>query len=253
MRYFLELSYNGTQYCGWQIQPNAASVQETVQKALSALLSETVAIFGAGRTDTGVHASIMYAHFDTESYFEIPVLIKRLNSFLPLDIAISDIIPTHDDAHARFDATSRTYEYHIHTKKNVFLENLSWHHARDLDVENMNLAARQLLLHEDFESFSKTNTDVKTFRCHVTHTHWEHQNDRFTFTITADRFLRNMVRAIVGTLIQVGLGKINVEDFNRIIENKDRSKAGFSVPAKGLYLVGIQYDYIKSPETIAPL
>ncbi|MBD3581440.1 tRNA pseudouridine(38-40) synthase TruA [Flavobacterium selenitireducens] len=249
MRYFLEFSYNGTHYCGWQIQPDAASVQGTLQKSLSTLLGETITIVGAGRTDTGVHAKLMYAHFDTEAFFEIPVLLHRLNSFLPQDIAVSDIIPTHDDAHARFDATARTYEYHIHTKKNVFLEQLSWQHSRRLDLEQMNLAARQLLLHEDFESFSKTNTDVRTFRCNITEAHWEQLGDRLIFTISADRFLRNMVRAIVGTLIQVGLGKTTVAQFNTIIESKNRSKAGFSVPAKGLYLVAIKYDYIKPPAT----
>lgn len=249
MRYFLEFSYNGTNYCGWQIQPDAPSVQETLQKSLSTLLAETIEIVGAGRTDTGVHAKLMYAHFDTESYFEIPVLIHRLNSFLPQDIAISDIIPTHDDAHARFDATARTYEYHIHTKKNPFFENLSWYHFRELDIEAMNLAARQLLLHEDFESFSKTNSDVKTFLCKITKAQWERKDDHLVFTISADRFLRNMVRAIVGTLIQVGLGRTTLEAFNQIIESKNRSNAGFSVPAKGLYLVEVKYEYIKSPAT----
>ena len=249
MRYFLEFSYNGTNYCGWQIQPGAKSIQETLQKTLSTLLGEKLEIAGAGRTDTGVHAKLMYAHFDTESYFEIGKLIHRLNSFLPPDIAVSDIIPVHDDAHARFDATSRTYEYHIHTKKNVFLENLSFQHSRVLDLDAMNLAARQLLLHDDFEAFSKTNTDVRTFICKITKAHWEKDHDQLIFTISADRFLRNMVRAIVGTLIQVGLGKTTLDEFTKIIESKNRSKAGFSVPAKGLYLVEVRYDYIKTPET----
>ncbi len=212
------------------------------------LLGETLEIVGAGRTDTGVHAKLMYAHFDTETFFETPKLVHRLNSFLPPDIAVSDIIPVHDDAHARFDATQRSYEYHIHTQKNVFLENLSWYHFRELDIETMNLAARQLLLHEDFECFSKVNTDVKTFICKVTHAHWEKKGDKLVFTITADRFLRNMVRAVVGTLIEIGLGKRSLEDFTRIIESKNRSKAGFSVPAKGLYLVEVKYDYIKTPQ-----
>ncbi|RZJ72227.1 tRNA pseudouridine(38-40) synthase TruA [Flavobacterium sp.] len=248
MRYFLQFSYNGTLYKGWQIQPDALSVQETLQKALSVLLGETLEIMGAGRTDTGVHAKLMYAHFDTETYFEIPFLVNRLNSFLPQDIAVFDIIPTHDDAHARFDATQRTYEYHVHQHKNVFLENLSFHHFRDLDVEAMNLAARQLLLHDDFECFSKVNTDVKTFLCKITHAHWEKTGDKLVFTISADRFLRNMVRAIVGTLIQVGLGKKSLEEFTKIIESKNRSNAGFSVPAKGLYLVDVKYEYIKPPQ-----
>lgn len=245
MRYFIEFAYNGTNYRGWQAQPDAISVQETLQKALSLLLASPVELTGAGRTDAGVHAKKMYAHFDTDAWFETPKLLYRLNSFLPRDIAVRDIFPVSDDAHARFDARQRTYEYHIHTKKDVFLENLSWHYYRTLDLEAMNLAARQLLLHEDFECFSKTNTDVHTFICKISHAQWQREGDRLLFTISADRFLRNMVRAIVGTLIQVGLGKTTLAGFEAIIESKDRSQAGFSVPARGLYLTGIEYDFIK--------
>lgn len=247
MRYFIEFAYNGTNYRGWQAQPDANSVQETLQGALSLLLGEKLEITGAGRTDAGVHAKQMFAHFDYEGWFETPKLLYRLNSFLPRDIAVRDIIPVAGEAHARFDARRRTYEYHIHTKKEVFLENLSWHYYRTLDLDLMNLAARQLLLHEDFECFSKTNTDAHTFICRISHAHWERKGDRLLFIISADRFLRNMVRAIVGTLINIGLHKVSLEEFNAIIESKDRSRAGFSVPARGLYLSEIEYDYIKKP------
>ncbi|RZJ67587.1 MAG: tRNA pseudouridine(38-40) synthase TruA [Flavobacterium sp.] len=245
MRYFIQFAYNGTDYHGWQAQPDAKSVQETLQKALSLLLGENLEIVGAGRTDAGVHAKKMFAHFDSDVFFETPKLIHRLNSFLPNDIAVHDIIPVADDAHARFDATQRTYEYHIHTKKEVFLENLSCYYQNELDLEMMNLAARQLLLHDDFECFSKTNTDVNTFICKISHAEWTQIGDRLIFTISADRFLRNMVRAIVGTLIQVGLGKTSLSDFEAIIESKNRSRAGFSVPARGLYLIEVKYDYLK--------
>lgn len=244
MRYFIKFSYRGTNYHGWQYQPNASSVQETLTKALSVVLNSEIEIMGAGRTDTGVHAKEMFAHLDFEKRIEIPTLIHKLNSFLPKDIAISDVIPVHDDAHARFDATKRTYEYHINTVKNVFSEGLSWYYHQKLDVDMMNKAAAILLGHADFQCFSKVHTDVNTFNCKITEAFWKQEKDRLVFTISADRFLRNMVRAIVGTLVYVGLGKISLEDFNVIIESKDRGKAGFSVPAHGLYLTEVKYDYI---------
>lgn len=245
MRYFIKFSYKGTNYHGWQYQPNATSVQETLTKALSVVLNFELDIIGAGRTDTGVHAKEMFGHFDIENKIEIPTLVHKLNSFLPKDIAVSDIILVHDDAHARFDATKRTYEYHINTTKNVFLEELSWYYHQKLDINLMNEAAKILFKHTDFQSFSKVHTDVNTFNCKITAAYWKEEKDHLVFTISADRFLRNMVRAIVGTLVYVGLGKITLEDFNAIIESKDRGKAGFSVPAHGLYLTEIKYDYIK--------
>lgn len=244
MRYFIKFSYKGTNYHGWQYQPNATSVQETLTKALSVVLNSELEIMGAGRTDTGVHAREMFAHFDFKKEIETQTLIHKLNSFLPKDIAVSDIIPVHEDAHARFDATKRTYEYHINTTKNVFLEELSWYYHQRLDVNLMNEAAKILLNHIDFQCFSKVHTDVNTFNCKITEAYWKEANNQLIFTISADRFLRNMVRAIVGTLVYVGLGKITLEDFNTIIESKDRGKAGFSVPAHGLYLTEVKYDYI---------
>jgi tRNA pseudouridine38-40 synthase len=254
LRYFIHLAYNGTPYHGWQIQPNAASVQETLNKAFSVLLQSEINLMGAGRTDTGVHAKEMYAHFDFEPSFDIPNLVHKLNSFLPKDIVVYDIIPVHDEAHTRFDATKRTYEYHIHQFKNPFLHELSWYFHQSLDVDLMNQAAQLLFNYTDFECFSKVNTDVNTFDCTIFEAYWtrgvaeqseaKQESDQLVFTISANRFLRNMVRSIVGTLINVGLHKITLDDFTKIIESKSREKAGFSVPAHGLYLTEIAYDYI---------
>ncbi|WP_309641332.1 tRNA pseudouridine(38-40) synthase TruA [Flavobacterium sp.] len=245
MRYFIKFSYNGTHYHGWQYQPNAASVQETLTKAMSTVLNTTVELMGAGRTDTGVHAKIMYAHFDLDKPFESESIVHKLNSFLPKDIAVFEIIPVHDNAHARFDAKKRTYEYHINTFKDVFSSDLSWYNQQKLDVDLMNEAAKILLNHTDFECFSKVHTDVNTFDCKITNALWTRNHNNLIFTISADRFLRNMVRAIVGTLINVGLHKITLTDFEAIIKSKNRSEAGFSVPAHGLYLTEIVYDYLK--------
>lgn len=245
MRYFIHLAYNGTPYHGWQIQPNATSVQETLNKAFSVLLQSEINLMGAGRTDTGVHAKEMYAHFDFEASIDIPNLVHKLNSFLPKDIVIYDVIPVNDDAHTRFDATKRTYEYHIHQFKNPFLDELSWYYHQPLDIDLMNEAAKLLFNYTDFECFSKVNTDVNTFDCTIFEAHWKRgENDQLVFTISANRFLRNMVRSIVGTLVNIGLHKITIEDFAQIIESKSRDKAGFSVPAHGLYLTQITYDYI---------
>lgn len=245
MRYFIHLAYNGTPYHGWQIQPNATSVQETLNKAFSVLLQSEINLMGAGRTDTGVHAKEMYSHFDFEASIDIPNLVHKLNSFLPKDIVIYDIIPVHDDAHTRFDATKRTYEYHIHQFKNPFVDELSWYFHQPLDIDLMNEAAKLLFNYTDFECFSKVNTDVNTFDCTIFEAHWKRgENDQLVFTISANRFLRNMVRSIVGTLVNIGLHKITIEDFVQIIESKSRDKAGFSVPAHGLYLTQITYDYI---------
>nr|WP_294787533.1 tRNA pseudouridine(38-40) synthase TruA [uncultured Flavobacterium sp.] len=245
MRYFIQFAYNGTHYHGWQIQPNASSVQETLNKAFSVLLNEPISIMGAGRTDTGVHATEMFGHFDTEKTLDVPLLMHKLNSFLPKDIAIFDIILVHDDAHCRFDASKRTYEYHINTVKNPFLQELSWYVNQKLDVDFMNEAAQILLKHTDFQCFSKVHTDVNTFDCTIFEASWKQEDGKLIFTIAANRFLRNMVRAIVGTLINIGLHKITLADLENIIASKNREKAGFSVPAHGLYLTKIDYDYIK--------
>lgn len=199
---------------------------------------------GAGRTDTGVHAKEMYAHFDFEISFDIPNLVHKLNSYLPKDIAVYDIIPVHDEAHTRFDAVKRTYEYHVNTFKDVFSQDKSWYFHQKLDVDLMNEAAKLLFNHTDFQCFSKVNTDVNTFDCTIFQAYWKQENDSLIFTISANRFLRNMVRAIVGTLVNIGLYKTTLTDFNAIVESKNRDKAGFSVPAHGLYLTKIEYDYI---------
>lgn len=244
MRYFIEFAYNGKNYCGWQYQPHSPSVQETLNKALSTLLRKEIDVVGAGRTDTGVHATQMFAHFDYEEAIDSDALTKRLNAFLPQDIVVYRFIALHDEAHARFDATSRTYEYHIHTFKDAFVHEGSWYNFHHLDVEKMNEAAKILFGYIDFKCFSKTHTDVKTFNCKITEAHWQQNGTRLVFTITADRFLRNMVRAIVGTLVNVGLGKSSLADFRQVIESRDRSAAGFSVPAHGLYLTKVKYPYL---------
>ena len=254
MRYFIELAYKGTNYHGWQYQPGADSVQETLNKALSLLLKTDIDIVGAGRTDTGVHAKQMFAHFDFESEVDVPQLVHKLNSFLPKDIAVFNILKVSDEAHARFDATKRTYEYHIHTMKDVFENDGSYQFQFPLNIDKMNEACQILFKHNDFECFSKVNTDVNTFNCVIFEANWTRGNpeasgkqngNKLIFTIAADRFLRNMVRAIVGTMINIGIGKISLADFEKIIDSKDRSQAGFSVPAHGLYLTKIEYNYIK--------
>ena len=244
MRYFIEFAYNGKNYCGWQYQPHSPSVQETLNKALSMLLRKEIDVMGAGRTDAGVHARNMYAHFDLEDTFDADKLIQKLNSFLPKDIVVYRFIPLHNDAHARYDATSRTYEYHVHMFKDAFDNEGSWYHFYPLDIAKMNEAASILLEYTDFKCFSKTHTDVRTFDCKITHAQWEQHGNRMVFTITADRFLRNMVRAIVGTLVNVGLGKTSIEHVRTVIESRDRGHAGASVPAHGLYLTKVIYPYL---------
>ncbi len=246
MRYFIRLAYNGENFHGWQSQPNAVSVQETIENALSMVLRTTVAIIGAGRTDAGVNAAEMYAHFDVEvPIADTATLIARLNSVLGKDIAIYDMFPVHNDAHARFDATSRTYKYFVHTAKSPFLYRFSWKTNCKLNFDQMNEAATCLMSYTDFTSFSKLHTDVKTNNCKVTYARWEQEGEQWVFTITADRFLRNMVRAIVGTLVDVGRGKITVEQFCEIIEMKNRCTAGTSMPGNALFLWNVTYPYIK--------
>lgn len=244
MRYFIELAYKGTHYNGWQYQPDAPSVQETLAQAISTLLRSKIDLVGAGRTDTGVHAQQMYAHFDYPEMLDEKKLIQKLNSFLPKDIAVFKIILLHNEAHARFDATSRTYQYHIHTQKNAFQCNDSWYFSHALDLDLMNKACVMLFDHCDFECFSKVHTDVHTFLCTVTEAHWQKNGNQLVFTITADRFLRNMVRAIVGTMLNIGQKKTTLQEFQKILDSKDRGQAGFSVPAHGLYLTRIKYPYL---------
>jgi tRNA pseudouridine38-40 synthase len=241
LRYFIELSYKGTNYHGWQIQPDASSVQEEVNKAISTILQEEIQVVGAGRTDAGVHASQMFAHFDSLSNLSDEHIYK-FNSILPNDIVIHSIKNVLDNKHARFDAISRSYEYRIYLGRSPFLLDTTWQfHQKELDLEKMNEAASILLEYEDFESFSKVKTDVKTFNCEVTKAAWKQEGEHLTFYISANRFLRNMVRAIVGTLIEVGLHKKSIQDFIQIVESKKRSEAGLSVPAQGLFLTKIKY------------
>jgi tRNA pseudouridine38-40 synthase len=241
LRYFIELSYNGKGYHGWQNQPNAITVQEVLEKALSILLNESIAVVGAGRTDAGVHASQMYAHFDAQTAFNAPQLVFKLNSFLPTDIAIHDIFKVKPEAHARFDASSRAYLYRISLKKNVFTHDAVYMLKQNLDIDKMNAACKILFKYKDFQCFSKTNTDVKTYHCDMLRAEWLLKDNELHFIVKANRFLRNMVRAIVGTMVNIGLGKIEVEALHNIIQSKSRSKAGFSVPAHGLYLTHIEY------------
>ena len=245
MRYFLKLSYNGAPFHVWQVQPNAVSVQSTIEEALSTVLRENISIVGAGRTDTGVNARQMYAHFDYEKeILDFGKLINSLNRLVGKDIAIYDIIKVADDAHARFDATARTYKYFVTHQKSPFLYPLSWYCPQSLDYEKMNEACEVLKRHIDFTSFSKLHTDVKTNNCRIDYAHWQQEGEMMVFTITADRFLRNMVRAVVGTLVEVGRGKISVEEFEQIIFKKDRCSAGTSMPPQALFLWKVDYDYI---------
>lgn len=242
MRFFITLSYDGTRYHGWQIQPNGDSVQQCLQEALSTLLRKPVEVVGAGRTDTGVHARMMVAHFDWEEAIDGKQLAYKLNKLLPGDIAVQEVRQVEGDMHARFSATSRTYHYFIHTRKDPFLQAYSWQIPFALDFEKMNEAAKVLLEYKDFTSFSKVNTDTKTNLCDLKEAFWEEvEPGQWRFTITANRFLRNMVRAIVGTLVEVGRGRISIEEMRHIIEAKDRCQAGESVPGKALFLVDIKY------------
>ena len=240
MRFFIELSYKGTNYHGWQEQPNANTVQAEINRALSTILNTNIEVIGAGRTDTGVHANQMFAHFDCDIDFDIQNLMFKLNSFLASDIAIKDIFKVKEDANCRFDALSRTYQYHIIQKKDPF-NKTAYFLQNDLDIKAMNEACKYIIGKQDFTSFSKVNTQTFTNNCDVMFAKWELVNNKIIFTIKADRFLRNMVRAIVGTLLDVGFGKIIAADLAKIIAAKDRSKSGVSVPAHALFITEVKY------------
>ena len=243
MRFFITLSYDGTRYHGWQVQPNGPSVQEKLQWALSTILRQDIQVTGAGRTDAGVHARMMVAHFDVETMdYELQDLTYKLNRLLPQDIAIQKMEPVSDEMHARFSATSRTYHYYIHTVKDPFLRAYSCELHYPLDFQLMNEAAAILMTYEDFGAFCKAHADVKTTLCHITTAQW-HQTSpsSWYFEITANRFLRNMVRAVVGTLIDVGRGRLSLDDFRKVVEGKRRTEAGESMPANALFLEDIKY------------
>ena len=242
MRYFIELAYNGQAYHGWQIQPGDTSVQETIETALGTLLREKVSVVGCGRTDAGVHASQFFLHFDSSEEVDREKLKYRLNSILPDDIAIFNVLKVKEDAHARFDAFSRTYQYSIFEGKNPFMIGTVLQVSTlDLDIEKMNEAAAMLTEYSDFQCFSRSKSDVKSFECQIEEAFWQTSGELLVFRITSNRFLRNMVRAIVGTLMEIGQGKREVEDFRRIIKSGDRTQAGPSAKAEGLRLTRIQY------------
>jgi tRNA pseudouridine38-40 synthase len=243
MRYFIECAYKGTNYCGWQIQINANTVQSELEKALSTLLKTKIDITGSSRTDTGVHAVQQMAHFEMEEEITDTVnLVYRMNRILPFDISVVKIFKVADDYHSRFEATSRKYEYRISRKKNPFQKGLFYEFSGELDVKLMNEACQVLFKHIDYQCFSKINTDVFTFNCTIQEARWEeHPDGMLVFHIKANRFLRGMVRAIVGTLLEVGSGRLTLEDFEQIILSKNRKKAGRAVPAEGLFLMEVDY------------
>lgn len=244
MRYFITLSYDGTRYHGWQRQPNGISVQEELERALTLLLRRDTQVVGAGRTDTGVHARMMVAHTDTEESIDCQQAAYRLNRILPRDIAVSDVRLVDNEMHARFSATSRTYHYYIHTRKDPFLRHYSCELHYALDFPQMNEAAAMLLEHDDFGSFCKSNSDARTTICHVTEARWiDDGNGAYHFVITANRFLRNMVRAVVGTLIDVGRHRLTLDGFKNVIDKGTRTAAGESMPGNALFLERIEYPY----------
>ncbi len=243
-RYFIELHFNGKNYHGWQIQPNAHTIQGELNEKLSIILKRTIETVGAGRTDAGVHARYFVAHFDTEkSLKNINTLVVKLNSFLPGDICIKNIYPVNKNYHARFDVISRTYKYFISTQKDIFHQDYAWQIYYDLDIDRMNKGAKELMKYSDFTSFSKLHTDVKTNNCKVLSAHWTREENQLIFTITADRFLRNMVRSIVGTFADLGRRKTGIRELKKIIDARNRSFAGESAPAHGLFLYNIEYPY----------
>lgn len=242
MRYLLRLAYNGSEFHGWQVQPNAISVQEVIENSLSKMFGTKVGVVGCGRTDTGVHASDFYAHFDVAAQkYENTKLLYKLNSMLPSSVVIKEVYPVSEDFHARFSATARKYEYHISKNKDPFKINQTWCFSKNMNVQLMQEAGDLLLNYEDFTSFAKLHTDAKTNICNVMEFRVEDRNEELVIHIKANRFLRNMVRAIVGTIVEVGLGKISITEYKQIIEAEDRQRAAFSAPASGLYLCEIKY------------
>lgn len=240
-RYFIRFQYHGAPFHGWQKQPNAITVQETMENAVSKLLSVETEVIGAGRTDTGVHAEEMWAHIDTLKKQDTDQLKYRLNSFLPESISVLEILPVVPDAHTRFSAEARTYEYHIHFQKSSFLNDRSWHIRRELDQGALNEAAKVMLEFEEFSAFARSNDSASHHRCNIFDSMWEHRDVCSVYRVRANRFLRNMVRAMVGTMVDVGLGKISLEDLREIIRSGDRRKAGESAPPQGLFLTKVEY------------
>ena len=241
-RYFIYLAYDGTNYHGWQIQPNGISVQECLMKALSTFLRREIEVIGAGRTDAGVHASLMVAHFDFDEPLDEISVADKLNRLLPPDISIYRVCRVRPDTHGRFDAPARTYKYYVTTSKYPFNRQYRWRLYNQLNYERMNEAARILFEYNDFTSFSKLHTDVKTNICHITHAEWTQEDDAtWVFTIRADRFLRNMVRSLVGTLVDVGRGRYGPQQFREIVESRDLSRSSGGAPAQGLFLSDVVY------------
>lgn len=240
-RYFLRLQYHGAAFHGWQKQPNALAVQEVLEKAVSTLLGQPTEVIGAGRTDTGVHAAEMFAHFDAPSGLDLDQLAFRLNAFLPESIAILAVIPVVQEAHARFSAQARTYEYHIHWRKDAFLNDRSWYVRQQPDLEALQAAAALMLQFDEFSAFARSNDAATHHRCDIMQSVWEHQNDRSLYRVTANRFLRNMVRAMVGTMMEVGRGKMELEQLAAVIASGDRRQAGESAPPQGLFLTRVEY------------
>nr|WP_308428807.1 tRNA pseudouridine(38-40) synthase TruA [Echinicola pacifica] len=240
-RYFLELAYNGTHYHGWQIQLNAVSVQEELNKALQTILRKPIDTMGSGRTDTGVHGKQQFVHFDHEEIADARTFLKKVNAVLPKDISVYSLREVLPHAHARFNAQWRSYEYYITLRKDPFEEEFSWHCYYQLDLTKMNEAAQLLIVHRDFECFSRVKTKVNHFECEIKTAFWEQKDRHLIFHITANRFLRGMVRAIVGTLVEVGTGKIDLADFQAILDSQQRAKAGSSAPPRGLYLSKVEY------------
>jgi len=247
LRYFIEIAFKGTNFHGWQIQPNATSIQETIQNGMETLLGQKIEIIGAGRTDAGVHATQIFAHFDSDKTLNTKDLTYKLNAVLPKTILVKQIFKVSKNAHARFDAFSRSYEYRIHKEFSPFDIDTTWQIVnRDFDIKKMNKAAQALLQHTNFKAFSKSKTDVKHYDCNITRAEWVEIKSNLVFYISANRFLRGMVRAIVGTLLEVGEGKLSVVDFEKVILGQNRKNAGVSVPAKALFLTAVRY-----PDTIS--
>lgn len=244
-RYFIEVSYKGTRYSGFQLQKNSNTIQAEIEKALEVLFKEKIFLTGSSRTDAGVHALQNYFHFDIPSLVGIwkkdDQFIYKINAILPEDIVVKNLIPVHDSSHSRFDAISREYKYFIYRKKNPFLKDRAFYFPYALDIKKMNLAAGEVLKYKDFTSFSKRNTQVKTFECIISQSEWIKENDSLIYHVKGNRFLRGMVRALTATMLKVGRGKITVDDFRSIIEGKDCTKASFSIPAHGLFLISVEY------------